>query len=248
MDQQNPYTHQFSKAPEEEGPTADLYSDIEDSEDTSPPSSPSVPQSLVRMPQPPPTLEELDFFDREPHPLTTSEQAAKPFKPRQSILEADYVKVVVDLLSSGEANDKADMENRASHPPTPIVAAAVPTTVPAATGPNTPPLALAPTLRLTLNVHAPSAPDFWFTSQTTPHINHSFRQAGFSDTVVNKLSRASGLLAAHGVLQLTQSAGLKSVTQQGGAGMQQAAVSPFNLDQPRLTRSTLINPDNPDLP
>ena len=68
-----------------------------------------------------------------------------------------------------------------------------------------------------------------------PHINHSFRQAGHSDTVVDELTRASGLLAAHGVLQLTQSACMDSVTQQGGAGMQQAAAFPYATGPTKFT-------------
>lgn len=61
-------------------------------------------------------------------------------------------------------------------------------------------------LRLTLNMHAPTPPDPWVSSQAMPHINYSLRQAGHSDTVADELTRALGLLAAHGVLQLTQSA------------------------------------------
>merc|ERR1719402_1733853 len=72
-------------------------------------------------------------------------------------------------------------------------------------------------LRLTLNVHAPTAPDPWVTSQAMPHINHSLRQAGHSDTVADELTRALGLLAAHGVLQLTQSAATEPITS-GWAG------------------------------
>ena len=122
-------------------------------------------------------------------------------------------------------------------------------------------------LRLTLNVHAPTAPDPWVTSQvcilysvffvlTTcsqamPHINHSLRQAGHSDTVADELTRALGLLAAHGVrfvfmccsfksklfciahpplqvLQLTQSACTEPVAQQGWAGEQQAAATSYS--------------------
>lgn len=67
-------------------------------------------------------------------------------------------------------------------------------------------------LRLTLNVHSPTAPDPWVTSQAMPHINHSLRQAGHSDTVADELTRALGLLAAHGVLQLTQSAATEPIT------------------------------------
>jgi len=74
-------------------------------------------------------------------------------------------------------------------------------------------------LRLTLNVHAPTAPDPWVTSQAMPHINHALRQAGHSDTVSDELTRALGLLAAHGVLQLTQSAAPQdSSATQGWAG------------------------------
>merc|ERR1719402_1538875 len=61
-------------------------------------------------------------------------------------------------------------------------------------------------LRLTLNMHAPIPPDPWVSSQAMPHINYALRQAGHSDTVADELTRALGLLAAHGVLQLTQSA------------------------------------------
>jgi hypothetical protein len=59
-------------------------------------------------------------------------------------------------------------------------------------------------LRLTLNMHSPTPPDPWVSSQAMPHINYSLRQAGHSDTVADELTRALGLLAAHGVLQLTQ--------------------------------------------
>jgi len=55
-------------------------------------------------------------------------------------------------------------------------------------------------------MHAPTPPDPWVSSQAMPHINYSLRQAGHSDTVADELTRALGLLAAHGVLQLTQSA------------------------------------------
>merc|ERR1711881_579750 len=61
-------------------------------------------------------------------------------------------------------------------------------------------------LELTINTHSPIAPDPWVSSQAMPHINYSLRQAGHSDTVADELTRALGLLAAHGVLQLTQSA------------------------------------------
>merc|ERR1712013_861678 len=61
-------------------------------------------------------------------------------------------------------------------------------------------------LRLTLNMLAPIPPDPWVSSQAMPHINYALRQAGHSDTVADELTRALGLLAAHGVLQLTQSA------------------------------------------
>jgi len=75
-------------------------------------------------------------------------------------------------------------------------------------------------LRLTLNVHAPTAPDPWVTSQAMPHINHALRQAGHSETVSDELTRALGLLAAHGVLQLTQSAALADTSTQQWAGEQ----------------------------
>jgi len=73
-------------------------------------------------------------------------------------------------------------------------------------------------LKLTLNIHAPTAPDPWVTSQAMPHINHALRQAGHSETVSDELTRALGLLAAHGVLQLTQSAALAAPTTQQWAG------------------------------
>jgi len=73
-------------------------------------------------------------------------------------------------------------------------------------------------LKLTLNVHVPTAPDPWVTSQAMPHINHSLRQAGHSDTVADELTRALGLLAAHGVLNLTQSAATEQVQATGWAG------------------------------
>ena len=61
-------------------------------------------------------------------------------------------------------------------------------------------------LRLTLNMMTPIPPDPWVSSQAMPHINYSLRQAGHSDGVADELTRALGLLAAHGVLVLTQSA------------------------------------------
>ena len=77
-------------------------------------------------------------------------------------------------------------------------------------------------LRLTLNMMNPIAPDPWVSSQAMPHINYALRQvglclkffcsrslllqAGHSDSAADELTRALGLLAAHGVLQLTQSA------------------------------------------
>ena len=39
-------------------------------------------------------------------------------------------------------------------------------------------------------------------SQAMPHINYALRQAGHSDTVADELTRALGLLAAHGVWML----------------------------------------------
>merc|ERR1719391_101743 len=74
-------------------------------------------------------------------------------------------------------------------------------------------------LRLTLNMQAPIPPDPWVSSQAMPHINYALRQAGHSDTVADELTRALGLLAAHGVLQLTQSAA-KAEPQQVWAGEQ----------------------------
>merc|ERR1719237_1179310 len=53
----------------------------------------------------------------------------------------------------------------------------------------------------TINMHAPIPPDPWVSSQAMPHINYALRQAGHSDTVADELTRALGLLAAHGVLQ-----------------------------------------------
>ena len=41
-----------------------------------------------------------------------------------------------------------------------------------------------------------------FSSQAMPHINYALRQAGHSDTVADELTRALGLLAAHGVIWL----------------------------------------------
>merc|ERR1719447_1914673 len=74
-------------------------------------------------------------------------------------------------------------------------------------------------LRLTLNMLAPIPPDPWVSSQAMPHINYALRQAGHSDTVADELTRALGLLAAHGVLQLTQSAAkVEPATQQHWAG------------------------------
>ena len=80
-------------------------------------------------------------------------------------------------------------------------------------------------LKLTLNVHAPTAPDPWVTSQAMPHINHALRQAGHSETVSDELTRALGLLAAHGVLQLTQSAAIADTTTQQWAGEAASAYS-----------------------
>lgn len=65
-----------------------------------------------------------------------------------------------------------------------------------------------------------------------PHINYALRQAGHSDSVADELTRALGLLAAHGVLQLTQSAA-KAEPQQVWAGeqaqhQQQAAAAAFS--------------------
>jgi len=73
-------------------------------------------------------------------------------------------------------------------------------------------------LRLTLNMQAPIPPDPWVSSQAMPHINYALRQAGHSDTVADELTRALGLLAAHGVLQLTQSAVKVEQGQQQWAG------------------------------
>jgi len=73
-------------------------------------------------------------------------------------------------------------------------------------------------LRLTLNMMTPIPPDPWVSSQAMPHINYSLRQAGHSDTVADELTRALGLLAAHGVLQLTQSALKAEPAGQGWAG------------------------------
>merc|ERR1719220_497051 len=86
-------------------------------------------------------------------------------------------------------------------------------------------------LRLTLNMLAPIPPDPWVSSQAMPHINYALRQAGHSDSVADELTRALGLLAAHGVLQLTQSAA-KAEPQQVWAGEQvqhqQAAAASYN--------------------
>ena len=67
-------------------------------------------------------------------------------------------------------------------------------------------------LRLTMNMHTPIAPDPWVSSQAMPHINYALRSAGHSETVADELTRALGLLAAHGVLQLTQSAAIQPAT------------------------------------
>merc|ERR1712127_554424 len=53
------------------------------------------------------------------------------------------------------------------------------------------------------NMHTPIAPDPWVSSQAMPHINYALRSAGHSETVADELTRALGLLAAHGVLQIT---------------------------------------------
>merc|ERR1719499_1436168 len=87
-------------------------------------------------------------------------------------------------------------------------------------------------LKLTLNVHAPTAPDPWVTSQAMPHINHALRQAGHSETVSDELTRALGLLAAHGVLQLTQSAAKPELQQHqqvwAGEQVQQQQAAPYS--------------------
>merc|ERR1711934_1243694 len=80
-------------------------------------------------------------------------------------------------------------------------------------------------LRLTLNMHAPIPPDPWVSSQAMPHINYALRQAGHSETVSDELTRALGLLAAHGVLQLTQSAAIADTTTQQWAGEAASAYS-----------------------
>merc|ERR1719458_2048103 len=87
-------------------------------------------------------------------------------------------------------------------------------------------------LRLTLNMMTPIPPDPWVSSQAMPHINYALRQAGHSDSVADELTRALGLLAAHGVLQLTQSAA-KAEPQQVWAGeqvqhQQAAAAASYN--------------------
>merc|ERR1719361_110524 len=87
-------------------------------------------------------------------------------------------------------------------------------------------------LRLTLNMQAPIPPDPWVSSQAMPHINYALRQAGHSDTVADELIRALGLLAAHGVLQLTQSAAKVEQGQQWAGEQaqhqQQAAAAAFS--------------------
>jgi len=55
--------------------------------------------------------------------------------------------------------------------------------------------------------------------------NHALRQAGHSETVSDELTRALGLLAAHGVLQLTQSAAIADTTTQQWAGEAASAYS-----------------------
>lgn len=86
-------------------------------------------------------------------------------------------------------------------------------------------------LRLTLNMLSPIPPDPWVSSQAMPHINYSLRQAGHSDTVADELTRALGLLAAHGVLQLTQSAA-KAEPSQGWAGESPGYGGGFGSSQP----------------
>merc|ERR1719400_2381503 len=86
-------------------------------------------------------------------------------------------------------------------------------------------------LRLTLNMMTPIPPDPWVSSQAMPHINYSLRQAGHSDTVADELTRALGLLAAHGVLQLTQSAA-KAEPSQGWAGESPGYGGGFGSSQP----------------
>jgi len=80
----------------------------------------------------------------------------------------------------------------------------------------------------------PIPPDPWVSSQAMPHINYSLRQAGHSDTVADELTRALGLLAAHGVLQLSQSAAKVEATAvtTGWAGEQAAATNYGYSSQP----------------
>ena len=77
-------------------------------------------------------------------------------------------------------------------------------------------------------------PDPWVTSQVSMHINHSPLLAGLSTTGADELTRASRLLAAHGVLQLTRSACTESVAWQGWEGEQQVSTP---------TKSTLKTPN-----
>ena len=96
-----------------------------------------------------------------------------------------------------------------------------------ATGPKTHPLARPPTLRLIPNGHGLSASDPGATFWEMSHINHSLCQTGHSDTAAEKLNGASCLLAAHGILQLTQSACREPIAQKDGAGNQRAGAVPF---------------------
>jgi len=96
-------------------------------------------------------------------------------------------------------------------------------------------------LRLTLNMHQPTPPDPWVSSQAMPHINYSLRQAGHSDTVADELTRALGLLAAHGVLQLTQSAAKQEPTT-GWAGESAYGYGTVVPTPPGQTKSGLPYP------
>ena len=87
------------------------------------------------------------------------------------------------------------------------------------------PFTLPSTLRLSLNVHTPRPHDPWVTSLAEPYINQCLRQAGLSSSVADKLTSAPGLLAAQGVLQVSQSVDLEPGD--GWADMQAIAL-PFS--------------------
>ena len=136
---------------------------------------------------------------------TTSEQAAPPSKPHRSLSQAEN-----DSRegTNNRSNNAGSDPSMLPCPPTPAPTTAVALAAPAHTRHQSQaPFTMPAILRPSLNVHMPTAPDPWVTSQAMPYIKQSLRQAGHSSSVADKLTRAVGLLAAQGVLQMTQSAG-----------------------------------------